>query len=58
MNGKKPLNNLTKEETEAKNEAKSQEDVIITKANKHDKVGAVVLMDVIWYVVEADRQQL
>ena len=42
--GRKPLNNLTKEEIEAMNELKSMDDVIITKA---DKGGAVVIMDIL-----------
>ena len=50
---KKPYNNLTKNELEALNELRNRDDLIFTKA---DKGGALVIIDVKDYILEANRQ--
>ena len=49
----KPNNNLTKSESKSKKELSEREDIITTKAGKG---GAVVIMDVKVYIIEAEQQ--
>ena len=50
---RKPYNNLTKEELDALDELQKRDDLIFTKA---DKGGALVIIDVKDYILEANRQ--
>ena len=49
----KPYNSLTKTERTSMKELTKREDIIITKA---DKGGALVIVDVKYYIKEAERQ--
>ena len=53
MNTKKPKDNLTKGEQRALEELSKRDDIIITSA---DKEGTIVIMDIVKYISEAQRQ--